>query len=266
MPELPDVENYRRYLTDHGLKREIADVGIGSAKVLDHISGKDLAAALKGRRMVEARRHGKHILASLDDGQWLHFHFGMTGFFAAFDDPNTDSAHDRLRFDFADGGHLAFDNQRLFGRVGLAQDPADFIEEKELGPDALAIDADSFIAAFKDKRGQVKAALMDQSLLAGIGNIYSDEILYDAKRHPKTPVPDLDEDALETLYKSMRRVLEMAIERGAGFEGVEQRVPDTWLLPHRQDGESCRRCGGTIRSIKIQSRTAYYCPDCQPAP
>lgn len=266
MPELPDVENFRRYLSDHGLHRKIADVTLGSAKVLDHISGKALTAALTGRRLEDTRRHGKHLLVRRDDGQWLHFHFGMTGFFAAFDDVKDDPKHDRLRFDFSDGGHLAYVNQRLLGRVGLAPDPAAFIREKGLGPDALEIDRDSFIRAFRDKRGQLKSALMDQSLLAGIGNVYSDEILYDAKRHPKTPVPDLDDDALETLFKAMRRILEMAIARGAGSEDVEQKVPDTWLLPHRQEGETCRRCGGTIRAIKIQSRTAYYCPTCQPAP
>lgn len=266
MPELPDVENFRRYLTDHGLAREIADVSIGSARVLDGITGPDLTAALKGHRMDEARRHGKHILAALDNGRWLHFHFGMTGYFACFDNPDDAPKHDRLRFRFSDGGYLAFVNQRLLGRVGLAADPTDFIAEKELGPDALAIDEKDFIAAFREKRGQVKSALMDQSLLAGIGNVYSDEILFDAKLHPKTPVPALNADTLDNLYKSMRRVLEMAIDRGAGSEDVEQKVPDTWLLPHRGNGETCRRCGGTIHGIKIQGRTAYYCPDCQLAP
>jgi formamidopyrimidine-DNA glycosylase len=263
MPELPDVENYRRFLQRHGLHKKIQGVQVGSGKVLKGVSGPALARMLEGHALQGARRHGKHLLAALDDGRWLAFHFGMTGLFAHFRDDEQDPKHDRLRLDFAGGEHLAFVNQRLLGRVEVVEDADQFISAKKLGPDALSVDEETFCRRLRAKRGEIKPALMDQGLFAGIGNIYSDEILYQAKIHPRAPIADLDGLARKRLYRQMRRVLEMAVERGAGAEDLERRVPRTWLLPHRNKGAACPRCGNKITTLKVQSRTAYFCPGCQ---
>ena len=107
---------------------------------------------------------------------------------------------------------------------------------------------------------------MDQTLFAGIGNIYSDEILFQAKIYPRTGISDLDDKSLNQLYRTMRRVLETAVAKGAGAEDVERRVPNSWLLPHRGRGGECPRCGGKIATLKMQTRTAYFCPSCQREP
>src|SRR5690606_8766770 len=106
----------------------------------------------------------------------------------------------------------------------------------------------------------------DQSLIAGIGNVYSDEILFRARIHPATPVHALDDRTLKQLHRQMRRVLETAISKGAGSQDVERRMPRTWLLPRRRKGAACPRCGGKLATMGIQGRSSYYCPACQPAP
>lgn len=266
MPELPDVENFTRYLKRHGLDKRIEAVAVTAPRILKGVSAEALQRALKGRKLESAQRHGKHLLAAVDDGHWLAFHFGLTGRLEHFESDAADPEHDRLRLDFTGGEHLAFVNQRLLGAVEWTEDADEFIRAKKLGPDALALTERRFHDALRTKRGTVKAALMDQSLVAGIGNIYSDEILYHARLHPRTPTGDLDDKALRRLYRQMRRVLRMAVDKGAGTEDVERRVPRTWLLPRRRKGADCPRCGGKIAALKVQSRTTYFCPRCQPPP
>jgi formamidopyrimidine-DNA glycosylase len=142
----------------------------------------------------------------------------------------------------------------------IEEDPDGFIREKKLGPDPLELDADSFRERFKGRKGGVKAGLMNQQIVAGIGNIYSDEILFQARLHPRESVERLDSQALDALHKEMRRVLKSAIERGAS----PQRLPDSFLLTHRREGKECPRGNGEIRKTKAAGRTVYYCPACQP--
>lgn len=268
MPELPDVEGFKRYLNATSLHKKIENVHVGSAKIVRGISGRRLKQALRGHSMEATRRRGKHLFVALDDGRWLTFHFGMTGRLAYFKSLDDDPEHDRIRLDFENGYHLAFDDQRLFGCVGMIDDLDAFVASKKLGPDAMdpSLDQDAFSKLMDGKRGGLKAALMDQSLLAGIGNIYADEILFQAKLHPEARVQDLGRNALSKLYKTMRRVFRVAIDRGAGSEDMVNRLPKTYLLRHREEGQSCPRCKGTIEAIKTAGRTTYYCPRCQTKP
>lgn len=266
MPELPDVENYRRYLNATAIRKTIEGVTVGSTKILRGVSGRGLARALRGRHIEGARRHGKHLLAKLDDGAWLTMHFGMTGRLKYFKRLADDPAYDRLRLDFDNGYHLAFVNQRLLGRIGLAQDADGFIASQELGVDAMdpSLDGAAFAKLMAGRRGQIKSALMDQSFMAGIGNIYSDEILFQAGLHPKTATQTLDRARLVSLFGTIRRVLRTAIDRGAGSEELVDRLPASYLLRRREEGAACPRCGGRIATVKVQGRTAYFCPRCQP--
>lgn len=266
MPELPDVENYRRYLDAKALHKKIDHVEVGNTKILRGVSRKKLASALEGRKLEKSRRHGKQLFARLDNGEWLTLHFGMTGYLAYFEDMDDEPRHDRLRVDFSNRHHLAFANQRMFGGAGLTPDPDRFIERKKLGPDALDIDRKAFRELLNGRGGQIKSALMDQQLIAGIGNVYSDEILFHARLHPKTAAGKLQAKQVDSLYRAMRRVLETAIDRGAGTEEVTRRVPKSWLLPHRKDGARCPRCAGKVATMKAAGRTAYYCPSCQKQP
>lgn len=265
MPELPDVEVYRRRLDRGVLNKTIRKVSVSDSRILDGVNAATLARRLKGRRFVDTRRHGKHLLVRLDKGGWVHFHFGMTGAVHHIRDGDRPLPYTRVRFDFSDGDHLAYTSKRLLGRVGLTADADAFVAEHALGPDALDSEMDlaAFRKALSGTTRAVKAALMDQEALAGIGNVYSDEILFHARIDPRTPATKLDAAKMRRLHRTMRRVLETAVERGAGSDDFIDRVPRGWLLPHRHKDGRCPRSHGALATYKIGGRTSYFCPRCQ---
>jgi formamidopyrimidine-DNA glycosylase len=268
MPELPDVELYKRYLDEHALGQTIERVAVNDARILGDLAPKAFVARLSGDRFEDSRRHGKHLMVRLKKGGWLTLHFGMTGDLFWFENERDDPPYDRVRFDFRDGGHLAYVNRRMLGRVGLADDADAFVRAEELGPDALdpAFDFAAFAKALEGRRRDVKSVLMDQALIAGIGNIYADEILFQARVHPKTAVSALSGKQREKLFEQIKSVLKTAIACGAGAEQLLERLPDHYLLPEREKGGRCPRCGGAIETLKSGGRTSYFCPRCQAEP
>jgi formamidopyrimidine-DNA glycosylase len=266
MPELPDVELFRRYLDEHALHQTIERVAVNDARILGDLPAEAFVAGLTGNRFEDSRRHGKHLLVRLHRHGWLTLHFGMTGGLVYFRATSDDPPYDRVRFDFKGGRHLAYVNRRMLGRVSLADDAEKFIQGEELGPDALdpAFDLEAFDRAIQGRRRDVKSVLMDQTLIAGIGNIYADEILFQARLHPKTPVTALDHRQRAELFAQIKAVLETAIACGAGAEQFLERLPEHYLLPQRDQSGKCPRCGAAIATLKAGGRTGYFCPRCQP--
>src|SRR5215213_5334395 len=215
MPELPDVEVFRRYVNSTSLHQNIELVEVRNGKILGGVSALKLQSTLKGRRFESTRRHGKNLFVGLDGGGWLLMHFGMTGRLKYFKEMDQDPPHDRLLISFENQYHLAFDCQRMLGNVDLIEDLNEFIREKQLGPDLLELDYVSFQRCFEGRKGTLKSALMNQQVVAGVGNIYSDEILFQAGVHPGTEVKRNDDATFEKLFQETRRVLKTAIERGA---------------------------------------------------
>ena len=267
MPELPDVELYKRYLDKHALRQTIQRVAVNDARILGALSANTFAARLRRNRFEDSRRHGKHLLVRLSREGWLTLHFGMAGNLVYFRDEADDPPYDHVRFDFEGDRHLAYVNRRMLGRVGLADDADRFIQAEGLGPDALdpAFDLEAFTRAIEGRRRDVKSVLMDQTLIAGIGNIYADEILFQARLHPRTAVASLSARQCAELFAQIKAVLAMAIECGAGAEQFLDRLPDHYLLPHRDKGGKCPRCGAAIATLKAAGRTSYFCPRCQAA-
>lgn len=259
MPELPDVESLRHYLDSTALHQTVRQVEVKSEKILSGITAPQLQSALQGRCLQSTRRHGKYLLARLNQGPWLVLHFGMTGRLEYFQDRQREPPHTRLLITFDTGYRLAYDCLRQLGRVTLTEDAEGFIAQKGLGPDALALDPGTFQERLRRARGPVKAALMNQGLMAGIGNIYSDEILFQAGISPRTRISRLDERAMERLYHSMREVLETAIR----CQADAQRMPSSYLILRRHRGGRCPRCGSGLSRVKLSGRTSYYCSECQ---
>jgi formamidopyrimidine-DNA glycosylase len=262
MPELPDVEIFKQYLDATALHQTIDLVEINNTTVLDHISRQSLIQTLNGRRFESTRRHGKHLLVALDHGPYLTLHFGMTGYLKYFKDPDDSPPHVRLLLGFTDGYHLAYVSQRQLGRVGLTDDPQSFIRGKGLGPDALEVDLDGFKNVLAGKRGMIKATLMNQSYMAGLGNVYSDEILYRCGLHPKTKTDSVDAKMREKLYNAMQQTLKEAIR----VRVDPQKFPGSWLIPQRQTGGECPKGHGRLERLKVGGRTAYVCSRCQGKP
>jgi formamidopyrimidine-DNA glycosylase len=258
MPELPDVEVFRRYLEANGLRRRIVNVTVGSRKVLLRATPQSLSRQLVRRHLLATSRHGKWLFADTRAG-WLVFHFGMTGFLQLYRDGEQPPRHMRVRVDFADRTHLAFGDLRQFGRVSFVADPAQFIRQQRLGPDALTVRWRQFRGCLTGRRGNIKAGLMDQCVLAGLGNLYVDELLFQARVHPLTRIDELGNAGLRRLYVNMRQVLKGAIRSQVDA----RRMPRYWLLPRRDKGGTCPRCGGRLQRLRVGQRTTVVCPRCQ---
>src|SRR5213596_2096840 len=159
MPELPDVEMFKRYLDGTSLHQRIDDVDVRNAYILKNISARELARGLKGRRFESSRRHGKHLFVRADGDLWLRLHFGMTGSLQYFKHEEDAPKHARVLFVFANAHRLAFEDQRKFGEIGLVKDVDEFLKKRGLGPDALDISLSQFQEIFVNHRGAVKAIL-----------------------------------------------------------------------------------------------------------
>jgi len=265
MPELPDVELFRRRLSATSLRRRVVSVRGGDRRLVAPLAPKTFAGRLNGRRFVSARRHGKYLFVRLDKGGWLALHFGMTGDLRYVRRGVAPPAFARLLFEFADGSRLVFADKRRLGRLRIVADTDAFIAAQGLGPDALSGKADLrvFKAALKTRKCGVKSALMDQGAIAGVGNIYSDEILFQAGIKPKRSARTLKDKEIARVFRQMKRVLRTAIARHAGSEQLLERLPPSFLLRHRVKGGKCPRCRRPFRTLKLAGRTGYYCGHCQ---
>jgi formamidopyrimidine-DNA glycosylase len=262
VPELPDVEGFRRHLAAHAQGRRIERVDVLDTMLARNRSPRALARALKDEQFAEPRRHGKWLIAPVDHVELL-LHFGMTGSLRWIEADSGDRVeprhpHDRLIF-VCEGGELRYTNIRRFGGVWLARDAAERdAVTGPLGPDAATLDPNCFTQLIAGRRGGVKAALMDQRLIAGIGNLLSDEILWRARIRPTTPVASLSRRRRGRLYESLRAAVRESLRYG--------RVPHgrCWLTRVRDDRNPiCPRCGNHLRRQTVAGRTACWCPHCQ---
>ena len=259
MPELPEVETFKRYLDTTALHQRITNVQVRDAYVLKRVSARALVLRLKGCRFENSHRHGKHLFVRAGDELWLRLHFGMTGSLEYLHHDEVAPKTARVIFRFADNGRLAFDDQRKFGEVELIKNVDEFLQTRGIGPDALGITLSEFKVILGKHRGAVKAILLNQQLIAGIGNLYADEILFRARMHPATEAARLSDNDLARLFRAMRDVLEKAIALKTDFN----RLPKSWLLTHRGKGGKCPRCGRALKSATIAGRTSWFCVHCQ---
>jgi len=255
MPELPEVEQFKTYFMKTSLHQKIHKVIVNHPLVLDRVSPSEMHMRLKAKEFETVQRHGKYLFAKAND-IWLTLHFGMSGHLLYVHETDAPPPHDRVRFQFSDGSSLIFKCQRMFGRVSLTESIDQFLQQKHLGPDALEIDFDTFSNRLQNRRGILKSTLMNQQILAGIGNLYADEILFQTGLHPTIKTNNLTEANFHAIYDSMMDILHVAIVADADFE----KYPSSFLLPHRSKDGKCPRDQTPLKHLKIAGRTAYYCP------
>jgi len=259
MPELPDVEGFRKVLESCAKGRVIRRVQVRDSGVLHGVSVRRLRDALEGRRFTGPERRGKWLLARTG-GPTLMLHFGMTGQLVCCRPDDAVEPHDRVLFTLSGDRQLRFRDQRKLQGLWLADDESDVARMlARQGIHAMAVDRKEFEAALASHRGKVKTVLTDQHVLAGLGNLLADEILWRARLRPTRRANDLTEDERRRLYTHMRRTLRSAIPTG--------RVPprDSWLTGHRDDPyPACPRCGDTLRRSRVAGRGTVWCPRCQP--
>ncbi|MFB6847268.1 Fpg/Nei family DNA glycosylase [Streptomyces sp. NPDC056373] len=258
MPELPDVEGFRQVLESCAKGRLIRRVDVRDPGVLHGVGTRRLRDALEGRRFGTPERHGKWLLARTG-GPTLVLHFGMTGRLVCGQVEDPVETHDRVLFILGGDRELRFRYQRKLQGLWLAHDESDVDRLlRRQGPDALTVDRAGFEEALSSRRGYLKTALTDQSVLAGLGNLLADEILWRARLRPDHGARDLTPEDRRRLYSEMRRTLRSSVAAGC--------VPprDSWLTGHQDDGDPrCPRCGAGLRRTRMAGRGTVWCPRCQ---
>jgi formamidopyrimidine-DNA glycosylase len=257
MPELPEVEMARRYLEATALHQIIRAAKVKDGRILARVSARELEEALAGKEFHSASRHGKRLFLKLHDSLWLMLHLGLTGSLIYLESGAGEPRHTRLLVCFENGHRMAFDDPRIFGEVGLTKSPEAFLAERKIGPDALLLERNGFLEIMSGRNGLIKPALLNQNLVAGLGNLYADEALFQAGICPKTR--GLTIEQLIDLYSSIQMVLKTALSTDADLS----KLPDSYLLPHRHPGGTCPRDGALLRHEKIVGRTSYFCPEHQ---
>jgi len=286
VPELPEVETVRAGIERHVVGRTVATAQVLNPRAVRRdLAGPDgFAAAMTGRTFLRAERRGKYLWFALDDSEALLAHLGMSGQLLVGDPDRSLSPHVRARFTFTDGGpDLRFTDQRTFGHVMLVPlvHPDDLsrvvpVPIVHIAPDPLeaAFDAKDFEGRLRRKKTQVKRALLDQSLVSGIGNIYADEALWRARLHWARPTDTLRKAEVSRLLEAVREVLTEALKAGGtSFDALYVNVNgesgyfDRSLNAYGREGEPCARCGTPVRRDAFMNRSSYSCPRCQkPSP
>jgi formamidopyrimidine-DNA glycosylase len=245
VPELPEVERARSLIERQALGRRIAEVDDTDTWVCRPHAPGEIAAALEGARLIEAHRRGKAIWVDSDGGPPLGLHLGMTGRIVV-DDPLPEGRWDRFTLRFDDGGSLALRDRRRLGRVVLDPDLS------RVGPDAEEVNRRDFRERVGRGRAPLKARIMDQSTIAGVGNLLADEALWRARLAPLREAGSLSESELDELRRALRAATRRAIARGGAHTGD--------LISHRVAGGRCPRCGAALERATVGGRTTWWCP------
>ena len=286
MPELPEVEVVRRGLAQWVTGRTVATVEVHHPRaVRRHLEGTEhFVQALTGRTLADAHRRGKYLWLPLAEpdgtavGQGLVGHLGMSGQLLVEKANQPDETHLRARFTFTDGGReLRFVDQRTFGGLAVEDSTGEEIPARlahiSIDPLDPAFDVDGFSAALRRRRTEVKRALLDQTLIGGVGNIYADEALWRARLHGNRPTDRLSRGQVTDLLDGVRDVLGEALAQGGtSFDSLYVDVNgqsgyfSRFLAVYGQADRPCPRCGTPIRREAFMNRSSYSCPRCQPRP
>ena len=270
MPELPEVENLARGLAAQVLGLTIEDLRCHFSAVVAP-DPDCFAEAVRGRRFENLRRHGKYLFFLLSGDVVLALHLRMTGQLLLVPRVQSVDKHTHLEL-FLENREMkiAYRDVRKFGRLKLLEGTVEeFIKEKKLGPDALGISSLQLHRVLQKTGRCIKAALLDQTVVAGLGNIYTDEILFRAQISPLKQASALDSERTASLFRTAQKVLRSAIRRkgttisdyvdSRGEKGSFQNA----LLVYGREGRPCSRCGTPIVKTRVAGRGTYFCPSCQ---
>jgi formamidopyrimidine-DNA glycosylase len=279
VPELPEVEVVRRGLERWVSGRTVASVEVSHPRaVRRHLGGAgDLADRLRGVTVLGARRRGKFLWLPLDSGDALQAHLGMSGQLLVRPVDAPPERHLHVRIGFSDGDtELRFVDQRTFGGLAVIEGGEPVPPAiRHIAPDPLeeGFDDEVFVAALRKRRTGIKRALLDQSLISGVGNIYADEALWRSRLHWARPTEELPRPKARELLGHLRAVFGDALAQGGtSFDALyvdvngESGYFDRSLDAYGRAGEPCRRCGSLIRREPFMGRSSFRCPRCQPVP
>ncbi len=254
MPELPEVATYQKTFTGYAVGRTIREVVVHDGKILRNLSPEQFVERLTGRTFTGSYRRGKFLFGELDTGAHLQLHFGMTGDLVPYTDPADAPRFERFRLLFTDGTLLGFDDSRKFSHIVWVDNLPDYLAARNLGPDALEITEADFLKLLLRRKGVLKAFLLDQHALAGVGNLYADEICFQARIHPGSRIDQLTDKHKKLIFQLMREILHSAVDRLAYY----REYPEDWFWQWRRLGQPGPEGVGTVQRATIAGRTTYF--------
>ena len=268
MPELPEVENTRQYLLRSGLVgRRFGAPEITWARTVHEPPVGEFIEGVAGRTVTDLRRRGKYLVAPLDDDQNLVLHLGMTGALRIHDNDREPPRMVRHTFPLDDGREMRFIDPRKFGHLWLLADASDAMPR--MGPEPLesSFDYAALAGALGSHKAPIKALLLEQSVIAGLGNLYADESLFLSGIHPERAANTLTDAEIARLRESIVTALTRSTEAYAAARDAEWPDPPTalspWTIP-RSAGQPCPRCETEVQLLRVRNRSTWYCPSCQP--
>ena len=278
MPELPEVETVARGLQREVVGRRILSVTLGKTDFIDNPA--EVERQLPGRKILSVERYGKFMLVRLSSeengsenrDQALLVHLGMTGMLRPQTTNEPQQKHTHVVMQLDDGRELRYVDPRRFGRIAYLSGETLREELVRFGLDPLEAGPEEFTRKIRGRRARIKALLLDQTVLRGVGNIYADESLWKAKIHPAHLGTKLAEEQVRSLYRELQKILQRAIDlRGSSISDFldADGEPGEYQQHHRvygREGKACSRCKSEIRRVIIAGRSSYFCPTCQKAP
>ena len=261
MPELPEVEILRKYFEEVALNQEIQ--GVEFHDHLDKIFATPrniLRERLVGSSFTTTTRIGKYLFAKISKGGWLHLHFGMTGDLQLLNQTDELPKYTRFVLLFKNGERLAFRDLRKFGVIELVEDPAQYQQDRKIGPDLLEITPGEFVAGFRGRKAPIKTLLLQQDKVAGIGNWIADEMLYNAGVHPQTKADKLSDEELSRLYHEAVEIVRKAIKHDTHYGDF----PKNFFANYRSKGAvHPDHPHSPVQSLKVGGRGTYIVPEKQ---
>jgi len=273
MPELPEVETVKRTLAEYLPGLKIKEVTVNQETVINIPDAETFKKELTGTTFTGIDRRGKYLIFSLSWGWKMVVHLRMTGRLVYGESSLPLAKHTHVIFHLSNGYELRFTDQRRFGRIWLVPE-GELLRVSglcTLGPEPLGDEfcREIFLEQLAKRKTRIKPLLLDQNFIAGIGNIYADEILFRSRIHPERTAESLSREEADRLFTEVRKTLEEGVaHRGTTFSDYvdgrgEKGSHQNYLNVYQQQGKKCPRCGAIIERIKVGSRSAYHCPGCQ---
>jgi formamidopyrimidine-DNA glycosylase len=255
MPELPEVHNFKQYFDAAATNQTVNRLVVHDDKIIRNMAGPVFADALAGRKIMGSIRRGKYLFAQLDNSHDVLLHFGMTGDLNLYQEEEDRGRFERFAFHFRDGNILGFEDSRKFARILYLESREAYIEEVGLGPDALDLEKEYFLEKMQGRKTTIKGLLLNQKIVAGLGNLYVDDLCYRLNLHPASRVNALSEEQSVEIYHKIVDMMTYATENAPYY----REYPDKWFWhTWRNEGQPDPETGGEVKIGKVAGRTTYW--------
>ncbi len=254
MPELPEVNTVMKIFREQALEKRIKQVDVFDDYILKNRASEEFIELLTDNQFMDTYRQGKYFFGILKSNQSVLFHLGMTGDMVYYAEPEDRPKHERFNITFNDNLILGYNDPRKFSNILVLDSHKKYLEDIQLGPDALSISKAKFLDSIQSKKAFLKGFLLNQKLIAGIGNLYADEICFQSKIHPSSRIENLSKKHCEVLYQNMKKILKLAVRKNAYY----QVYPEDWFWKWRKEGASERNEAWTVKKMTVAGRTTFW--------